>query len=139
MAAPYFWSDERMDFISGVIPRKKIIFANVDGNNKAKWDNDFDCKKFDLIVCYSKDLSIYFICIAEFHIGRKSTDFSSLSHLFKYRRKINVGYKKAPNDFSKQEPVLVVPEGEIDDVKRNLSYYLDKISKLKYRHEIKKA
>ena len=139
MAAPNFWSDDRRKFIYSVMPRKKILFANVNGNYKAEWDENANCENFDLIVGYSKDHSIYFICRSEFHIGRKSTDFSSLSHLFKYRRKINVGYKKAPNDFSKQEPVLDVPEGEIDDVKRNLSYYLDKISKLKYRYEIKKA
>ena len=117
------WSNQRRSFISALIPNKKILFANVNGNGIAKWKAD--CKNYDLIVGYYKSKSIYIICKAEQHIGTKSSDFSSMTALFQKRYAISVGYKKSAVTPITQERVLIVTENKIEQFSGRLEYYLN--------------
>lgn len=123
MANSPFWSKQRKDFISALIPKKKIIFANVNGKGVAHWSAD--CKNYDLIVGYYRNLSIYFICKAEQHIGAKSSDFTSEADLFQKRNAISVGYKKSAVRTFAQERYLIVTENKIEEFSKNVEYYLN--------------
>lgn len=128
MYASKLWSEKRKAFIRSLIPNKKILFIDVE-LGKAKLDEHCNYKDYDLMIGYYKALSIYIICKPEYHIGRKSVDFSRILDTFKGRNNISVEYKRAPTTPVTMEPVLIVTENKIEKIGSNLSHYMDILEK----------
>lgn len=123
MAAPKTWSNARKIFIQTLMTNKKIIFANINSDGIAQWDEE--CQDQDLIVCYYQKYSIYIICKAERHIGRNNSNFKGSLALFTNKNKISVGYKRDANTPFTKERFLVISENLIEEFCSHLNYYLD--------------
>lgn len=123
MAAPKIWSDEKKKYIQSLIPRKKILFANINSRTIAHWKEDnID---YDIIIAYEKYSDIYVACQAEYHIGFKSASFDCVSQ-YKTSRKIQVGYKMIANNRTQKEKVILIPCRELEEFCRHIDYYLER-------------
>lgn len=123
MAANKIWSDEKKKYIKSLIPRKKILFANIYGNTTAQWkDENID---YDIIIGYYRAYDVYIACDAKYHRGHKYASFDCVSK-YKDSANIRIGYRKRADEPISTERVILIPCRELEEFCRHSDYYLNR-------------
>lgn len=123
MAAHKIWSEEKKQYIRSLLPRKKILFANINSNTKAYWkDDNID---HDIIMGYYPAHDVYIACEAKFHRGKKSASFNCVAEHLRSRI-IKIGYRKRADIQTLKEKVIIIPYSELENFCRYADYYLER-------------
>lgn len=116
MAAHKLWSNERKAYIQSLLPNKRILFVNVNGEPKANWnETDGD---YDVIIGYCQSSDYYVSINYDLHKGRKSCTLSCITEYIS-GKEIRVG-KRLRNS----EKIVYIPSRQMEEFCRNFSYYM---------------
>lgn len=121
MPAHKIWSNERKGYIQSLLPDKRILFANINGEPKAYWNETEG--DYEVIIGYCQSSDYYVSMNYDLHNGRKSCTLSCISEYIS-NNEIRVG-RRARN----LERILYVPSRRIEEFCRWFSYYMKMYNK----------
>lgn len=117
MPAHKIWSNERKGYIQSLLPDKRILFANVNGEPKAYWNEPEG--DYEVIIGYCQSYDYYVSMNYDFHVGRKSCTLSCISEYIS-NDEIGVGRRARS-----MERIVYVPSRRIEEFCRWYSYYME--------------